>query len=115
VQIKTKEEEIFQKEYLKDVKLEMLEKFGRPVRHSIVDEEDEFAGEGRPINKIDQYRSMQEIEEVIDEDKSYLPKEECLEEEEPVKMRSRNRTVFIASFKKPIDEEVLYARPTEKK
>lgn len=37
VKFKTAEEEIFEKEYLKDVKLEMLEKFGRPVRHSIVD------------------------------------------------------------------------------
>lgn len=38
VKFKTADEERFEKEYLKDVKLEMLEKFGRPVRHSIVDE-----------------------------------------------------------------------------
>ena len=37
VKFKTAEEERFEKEYLKDVKLELLEKFGKPVRHSIVD------------------------------------------------------------------------------
>ena len=59
VNFKTAEDKLFEKEYLKDVKLEMLEKFGRPVRHSIVDEEDDFDDSPNP------YKSMQLIEEVF--------------------------------------------------
>ena len=47
----------------------MLEKFGRQVRHSIADEDDGFPSRNP-------YQSMQLIEEVADEGKSYIEKED---------------------------------------
>ena len=49
----------------------MLEKFGRKVRHSIADEEDDFetarGGLAPPRRHYQHNRSMQLIEEVIDD------------------------------------------------
>lgn len=59
IKIKTKEEEHFEKEYLKDIKLDLLEKFGRKVNH-MVEEED-----GKHLN-AQQYKSMQLIEEELE-------------------------------------------------
>ena len=77
MKFKTAEEEYFEKEYLKDVKLDMLEKFGRQVRYSIVDEDDEEDDQGDRSH----YESMQLIEEVAEEGKSFIEKEELVEEE----------------------------------
>lgn len=49
----------------------MLEKFGRKVRHSIVDQEDDF----EPIVK-NPFKSMQLIEQVFDDEgKSHIEKD----------------------------------------
>ena len=45
----------------------MLEKFGRPVRHSIAEDDEEDI-----YNHKNPYKSMQLIEEVMDEGKSYM-------------------------------------------
>jgi hypothetical protein len=40
IKFKTEEEKLFEKEYLKDVKLDMLEQFGRKVGHAVIEEDD---------------------------------------------------------------------------
>jgi hypothetical protein len=66
------QEEVFEKEHLKDVKLDMLEKFGRSVTLHV--EEDE-APVVRTVSKHNQYRSMQLIEEELEEVKSFQDEE----------------------------------------
>lgn len=85
IKIKTKEEEHFEKEYLKDVKLDLLEKFGRKVNH-LVEEED-----GRHLHA--QYKSMQLIEEELEEGKSYLEDEKV--EDFPRETRSKHMTMQV--------------------
>lgn len=73
------------------------------MRHSIVDEEDgdETPREGNYISRNEQYRSMQLIEEVFDDEaKSFMEKDEKQEEEEPIRIRGRNQTINILNNKK---------------
>ena len=85
IKIKTREEEHFEKEYLKDVKLDLLEKFGRKVNH-LVEEDD-----GRHLNA--QYKSMQLIEEELEEGKSYLEDEKV--DDFPKETRSKHMTMQV--------------------
>ncbi len=57
IKIRSKEEEHFEKEYLKDVKLDLLDKLGRKANHIV--EEDDFK-----FNSA-HYKSMQLIEEEL--------------------------------------------------
>ena len=110
VKIKTKEEERFEKEYLKDVKLDMLEKFGRQVRYSIADDDDDFETPRMghmPRKDHEHYKSMQLIEEVFDDEgKSYMmePEERPMEEVVTSDVRTRNRTAFIQPTKASFDD-----------
>lgn len=67
IKMRVRDEEVFEKEHLKDVKLELLGKLGRNANHVVIDDEP-------PKNRLNaiaaNYKSMQLIEEEIEEIKS---------------------------------------------
>lgn len=73
IKIKSKEEDHFQKEYLKDVKLDLLEKLGRKANHIVEEDDCKFTS-------AHYYKSMQLIEEEIEEGKSYFDEEQKMED-----------------------------------
>lgn len=99
IRMKTFDDEYFEKDHLKDIKLDMLDKFGRSVTLHC-DEEGDHHPKQTP--KHNQYKSMQLIEEQMDQVKSYQEEQRRDDEVTVKSIRSRRQTQGYADKQREI-------------